>query len=212
VNGVSAPSFIDKMKFILGLKLGMSQIFDKDGKVVPLTLIEAGPCQITQIKTKKSDGYESLQIGFKQIEKKKKIKKPMAEKPFRFIREFRAKGAPSLSGKVGDKIDVSVFQEGDIVKVAGISKGKGFQGGVRRWGFHGKFATHGVKHEERTVGSIGDSGMERVWKGKKLPGRMGGMRTTVKNLQVMKVDKENNLLAVRGAVPGHVGTLVEIRA
>jgi len=210
IDGVSAPSFIDKMKFILGLKLGMSQFFDKDGKVVPLTLIEAGPCQITQVKTKESDGYESLQVGFKEIEKKKKIKKPMAHKPFRFIREFR--NAPAGELKLGDKIDVSVFQEGDIVKVAGVSKGKGFQGGVRRWGFHGKFATHGIKHEERTVGSIGDSGMERVWRGKKMPGRLGGVRTTVKNLQVVKVDKDNNLLAVRGAVPGHPGTLVEIRA
>jgi len=197
------------MKFILGLKLGMSQIFDKDGNVVPLTLIEAGPCQITQVKTKESDGYESLQVGFKEIVKKKKIKKPMAHKPFRFIKEFRNTSAGEL--KIGDKIDVSLFQEGDIVKVAGVSKGKGFQGGVRRWGFHGKFQTHGIKHEVRTVGSIGDSGMERVWKGKKMPGRMGGMRTTVKNLQVVKVDKDNNLLALRGAVPGHPGTLLEIR-
>jgi len=198
------------MKFILGLKLGMSQIFDKDGNVVPLTLIEAGPCQITQVKTKESDGYESLQVGFKEITKKNKIKKPMAQKPFRFIREFRNARAGEM--KVGDKIDVSLFQEGDIVKVAGVSKGKGFQGGMKRWGFHGKFATHGIKHEARTVGAIGDGGLERVLKGKKLPGRMGTVRTTVKNLQVVKVDKENNLLAVRGAVPGHPGTLVEIRS
>jgi len=197
------------MKFILGLKLGMSQIFDKDGNVVPLTLIEAGPCQITQVKTKKSDGYESLQVGFKEIVKKSKIKKPMAHKPFRFIREFRNAAAGEL--KLGDKIDVSLFKEGDIVKVAGVSKGKGFQGGVRRWGFHGKKATHGVKHEARTIGSIGATGLQRVIKGKKMPGRMGGVRTTVKNLQVIKVDKDNNLLAVRGAVPGHPGTLVEIR-
>ncbi|MFH1575721.1 MAG: 50S ribosomal protein L3 [Candidatus Nealsonbacteria bacterium] len=201
------------MKFILGLKLGMSQIFDKDGNVVPLTLIEAGPCQITQVKTKESDGYESLQIGFKEIEKKKKIKKPMQNKPFRFIREFRTPPTGGSAGemKLGDKIDVSIFQEGDIVKVAGVAKGKGFQGGMRRWGFHGKFATHGIKHEARTVGSIGDSGIERVVKGKKMPGRMGGSRITVKNLKVIKVDKDNNLLAVRGAVPGHPGTLVEIR-
>ncbi|MFH1780497.1 MAG: 50S ribosomal protein L3 [Candidatus Nealsonbacteria bacterium] len=200
------------MKFLLGLKLGMSQIFDKDGNIVPLTLIEAGPCQITQVKTRKSDGYESLQVGFKEIEKKNKIKKPMTLKPFRFIREFRAKDASVLEGKVGDKIDVSLFQEGDIVKVAGVSKGKGFQGGMRRWGFHGKFATHGIKHEARTIGAIGDGGLERVWRGKKMPGRMGSDRITVKGLRVMKVDKENNILAVRGAVPGHPGTLVEIRS
>jgi large subunit ribosomal protein L3 len=210
LTGLVPRPFIDKvMKFILGLKLGMSQIFDKDGNVVPLTLIEAGPCQITQIKTKKSDGYESLQLGFKEIVKKNKIKKPMAHKPFRFIREFR--NAPVGELKLGDKIDISSFKEGDIVKVAGVSKGKGFQGGMRRWGFHGKFATHGIKHEARTIGSIGDSGMERVIKGKKMPGRMGGVRNTVKNLQVMKVDKDNNLIAVRGSVPGNEGTLVEIR-
>lgn len=198
------------MKFILGLKLGMAQTYDKDGNVVPLTLIEAGPCQITQVKNEKSDGYNSLQVGFKEITKKNKIKKPMTSKPFKFLKEFRNAG--TAESKVGDKLDVSIFQEGELVKVAGVSKGKGFQGGVRRWGFHGKFATHGIKHEERTIGSIGDSGKERVIKGKKMPGRMGSDRTTVKNLEVIKVDKENNLLAVRGAVPGRVGTLLEIRA
>lgn len=189
----------------------MSQIFDKDGNIVPLTLIEAGPCQITQVKTKESDGYESLQVGFKEIEKKNKVKKPMQHKPFRFIREFRDKGS-ALAGNLGDKIDVSVFQEGDIVKVAGVAKGKGFQGAMKRWGFHGRKATHGMKHEARNVGSIGATGLQRVIKGKKMPGRMGGSRITVKSLKVMKVDKENNLLAVRGAVPGSPGTLVEIRA
>ncbi len=198
------------MKFILGLKLGMSQIFDSKGNVVPLTLIEAGPCQVTQIKTKKSDGYQSLQVGFQEITKKNKIKKPMQGKPFRFLREFRDVTVDEC--KIGDKIDAGVFQEGDVVKVSGISKGKGFQGGVKRWGFKGKFATHGIKHEERTIGSIGDSGAEKVIKGKKMPGRMGFDRTTVKNLEIVKVDKENNLLAVRGAVPGHKGTLLEIRA
>jgi len=187
----------------------MSQTFEQDGTVVPVTLIEAGPCQITQIKTKKSDGYESLQVGFQEIKKKNKIKKPMASKPFRFIREFR--NAVAGESKVGDKIDVSSFKEGEMVKVSGISKGKGFQGGVRRWGFKGKFQTHGIKHEGRTIGSVSDSGKERVIKGKRMPGRMGSDRVTVKNLKVIKVDQENNLLVVSGAVPGRPGTLLEVR-
>ncbi len=114
--------------------------------------------------------------------------------------------------KSGDKIDVSIFQEGDKVKISGISKGKGFAGVVKSWGFHGRNATHGVKHEQRTPGSTGSSFPERVVKGKKMPGRMGFGRITVKNLKVVKIDKENNLLAVKGAVPGRKGTLLEIRS
>ncbi len=185
----------------------MSQVFDAQGNVVPVTLIEAGPCEITQIKTKDKDGYESVQVGFRKIEKAKKIKKPQAKKPFRFVREFKTTG----DYKAGGQIDVSVFQEGDTVKVAGISKGKGFQGAVKKWGFHGRKQTHGVKHEHRTIGSIGASFPERVFKGRKMAGRMGAERVTVKNLEIIKVDKENNLLAVRGAVPGRKGTLLEIR-
>lgn len=200
------PGFLLKnMKFILGLKLGMSQMFDEKGQVVPVTLIEAGPCQVLQIKTNEKDGYEAVQIGFRKIEKKKKIKKPMKKKPFRFLREF-----PVSEYKIGDKIDVSIFQAGDTVKVSGVSKGKGFQGAVKRWGFSGRDATHGVKHEHRTLGSVGTTGPQRVIKGKKMPGRMGSERVTVKNLKIVKVDKENNLLAVKGAVPGIKGTLLEI--
>jgi len=112
---------------------------------------------------------------------------------------------------VGDVFDVSVFEEGDSVKVSGISKGKGFQGGVKRHGFHGRNATHGVKHEERTLGSVGSAYPQRVIKGRKMPGRMGYDRVTVKNLKIVKIDKENNLIVVKGAVPGHRGTLLEIR-
>lgn len=193
-------------KFILGQKLKMSQVFDDKGNVVPVTLIEAGPCKVLEIKTKERDGYNALQVGFKKIEKKKKIKKPMEKKPFRFLREFK-----NGEYKVGDKIDVSVFQEGDLVKVSGISKGKGFQGAVKRWGFSGGGASHGVKHEHRTLGSVGTSFPERVIKGRKMPGRMGFERMTVKNLKVVKIDKENNLLVIKGAVPGSRGTLLEIR-
>lgn len=184
----------------------MSQIFTEKGKVVPVTLVEAGPCEVTQIKQKEKDGYEALQLGFKKIEKKKKIKKAMQKKPFKWLREFQ-----NGEHKVGDNIDVSIFQEGDLVKVSGVSKGKGFAGAVKRWGFHGRNATHGVKHEERTLGSTGSSYPERVIKGKKMSGRMGAERVTVKNLKIAKIDKDNNLLFVQGAVPGPKGTLLEIR-
>jgi len=193
------------MKFILGQKLEMTQMFDEKGNVVPVTLIEAGPCVVTQIKTKEKDKYEATQIGF--IPKLKRVKKTEKGKEFRSLREFEGGDY-----KLGDKIDVSVFQEGDIVKVSGISKGKGFQGAVKRWGFKGKAsATHGTKHEHRTLGSVGTSFPERVIKGRKMPGRMGAERVSVKNLKIVKIDKENNLIAVKGAVPGRRGTLLEIR-
>lgn len=195
------------VKFILGQKLEMSQIFTEDGKVVPVTLIEAGPCRVLQVKTKDKDGYEAAQIGFKKIDKKKKIKKTMKGKEFRYLREFRN----SQEYKVGDEIDVSVFKEGDKVKISGLSKGKGFQGAVKRWGFSGRGASHGVKHEARTLGSTGSAFPQRVIKGRKMPGRMGFERVTVKNLKVVKVDKENNILAVKGAIPGRKRTLLEIR-
>jgi len=197
----------------------MSQVFDEKGKVIPITLIQAGPCYVTQAKTKeprtitfgklrgKKDGYDAIQAGFKKL-KAKKVKKPQKQKPFRYLREFRGDVSKH---KMGDKIDVSVFQEGDIVKVSGISKGKGFQGGVKRWGLKGRGASHGVKHEHRTLGSVGSSFPERVIKGKKMPGRMGSDRITVKNLKIIKIDKENNIIAVKGAVPGRRGTLLEIR-
>jgi len=188
----------------------MSQIF-KDNKVVPVTLIETGPCFVTQIKEKEKDGYSAVQVGFEKLEQKK-VKKSLREKPFRYLREFRVDESEIKNYKLGQKIDVSIFREGDKVKISGQSKGKGFQGVVKRWGFSGRDATHGVKHEHRTVGSVGPSGPERVFKGKKMPGRMGGERVTVKNLEVVKVDPENNLIAVRGAVPGNRGRLVEIRS
>ncbi len=173
----------------------MTQIFNEERKVIPVTLIEAGPCLVTQIKTKEKDKYEAVQVGF--LKKGKK---------FRHLRE--ASDGNDL--KPGDEINVSVFQEGDKVKIAGTSKGKGFQGGVKRWGFHGRKATHGVKHEERTIGSVGMTGPQRVMKGKKMPGRTGADRVTVKNLTIVKVDPENNLIAVKGAVPGPKGMLLEI--
>lgn len=194
------------MKFILGKKIEMSQIWKED-KVIPVTLIEAGPCFITQAMTKEKNGYSAVQIGFEKL-KEKKIKKTQNKKPYRYLREFRIE---SPEFKVGDTIDVSVFKQGDKVKVSGISKGKGFQGAVKRWGFAGSPATHGTKHGKRSVGSIGSTFPERVIKGKKMPGRMGNARITVQNLEIVKIDKEKNQLGLCGAVPGRRGTLLEIR-
>jgi len=202
------------MKFILGKKIEMTQMFDEKGRVIPVTLIEAGPCYVAQIMTKEKDKYESIQIGFEKL-KDKKVKKPQKKKPYRYMKEFKNKEQRTKNKeqelKMGDKIDVSIFKEGDKVKISGISKGKGFAGVVKRWGFHGQTATHGTKHEERTIGSIGSAFPQRVIKGKKMPGRMGTERVTVKNLKIVKVDVENNLIAIKGAVPGRRGTLLEIR-
>jgi large subunit ribosomal protein L3 len=186
----------------------MSQIFDEKGNLIPVTLFEAGPCQVTQIKTKEKDGYEAIQLGF--IKKMKKIKKTEKGKEFKYLREFRNKELGIESYELGKKIDVSIFKEGDRVLVSGISKGKGFAGVVKRWGFAGKDATHGTKHERRMPGAIGSATPSRVVKGRKMPGRMGFGRVTIKNLKVVKVDPENNLLAVKGAIPGARGTLLEI--
>lgn len=185
----------------------MSQIFKENGEVIPVTLVEAGPCKVVQIKTKEKDGYDAIQIGFEKIQKPKKIKKTMKGKEFRYLKEFKG----NQDFKVGDQIDVSIFQEGERIKVSGVSKGKGFQGAVKRWGFSGRGASHGVKHEARTLGSVGSSFPQRVAKGRKMPGHAGFRRVTVKNLKIVKVDKENNILAIKGAVPGRKGTLLEIR-
>jgi large subunit ribosomal protein L3 len=195
------------MKFILGKKIKMSQIFDKEGNVIPVTLVEAGPCFVCQLKTKEKDGYEAVQIGFEKL-KEKKITKTKKKKPFRYLREFKNE---IKNYQLGQKIDVSIFKEGDKISVSGISKGKGFAGVVKRWGFAGRPKTHGTKHEEREMGSAGASTPHRVIKGKKMPGRGGGKRVTIKNLEVMKVDPDKNLLYIKGAVPGRKGTLLEIK-
>ena len=220
-NRAIARFFFKDMEYILGQKIGISQLFEESGKLTPVTLILAGPCYVLQKKTKEKDGYLSLQVGFKKIEKKNKIGKSMRGKEYKYIKEFRTqegpKNKPEEEGvegsllNVGDEINASVFQEGQVVKVSGMSKGKGFQGAVKRHGFSGRNATHGVKHEHRTLGSTGSRFPQHVIKGRKMPGHMGFERVTVKNLKVMKVDKENNLLVVKGAVPGTKGTLLEIR-
>lgn len=198
------------MPFLLGKKIEMTQVFNQEGKVIPVTLVEAGPCVICQVKNKEKDGYEAVQVGFKQ--KTKHLKKAENKKPFKILKEFRIETKEQTAEKIdlGDEFRVDVFKEGDTVKVSAISKGKGFQGGVKRWGFKGRNQTHGVKHEHRTLGSVGATGPARVLKGKKMPGQTGFQRTTIKNLKVIKIDKENNVLAIKGAIPGRRGTLVEI--
>ncbi|MBI2640249.1 MAG: 50S ribosomal protein L3 [Candidatus Sungbacteria bacterium] len=205
------------MKAILGKKLEMTQIFDGEGNVIPVTLVHVLPNTVIQVKTKEKDGYDAVQVGTGE-RKSRNIAKPQRGHfkdlgNFRYVREFRPSlQAPSSKLQArGEKTDVSQFQEGDTVRVSGISKAKGFQGVVKRHGFHGAPATHGTKHAHREPGSIGPTWPQRVIKGRRMAGRMGGERITVKNLKIAKVDVENNLLAILGAVPGRRGTLIEIR-
>lgn len=186
----------------------MTQMFDPNGKRIPVTLVEAGPCVVTQVKTKEADGYLAVQMGFDKIAEKR-VRKTQAQKPFINIVEFRCdEGTGEV--KAGDVVSLADFKEGDKVKIAGISKGKGNQGVVRRFKYKGRHSvTHGTKHELRNLGSVGCQGGVR--KGKGMPGRMGGDRITVKNLVVVKVDAEKNLVALRGALPGNKGTIIEIR-
>lgn len=207
------------MKYILGTKIGMTQMFNAEGSVIPVTLIQATPNVVLQVKHKEKDGYEAIQVGFGE-RKPKNIKKPQKGHfkelgNFRYVREFRKMpNAEFQMPNVGDKIDASVFVEGDKIKVSGISKAKGFQGVVKRHGFHGAPASHGTKHAHREPGSIGGRGGRaggRVTKGMRMAGRMGGERVTTRGLKIAKVDVEKNILAIRGAVPGRKGTLLEIR-
>lgn len=205
--GLCPAFFVSFMKFILGKKIGASQVFDEKGNVIPVTWIEAGPCFITQLKAEKTDGYSALQLGFEK--KAKNVKKTEKGKEFKYLREQRTENSKKF--KLGDKIDNSIFKEGEFINVSGISKAKGFQGVVKRWGFAGQKKTHGTKHATRQPGSIGAGGPEKVLKGKKMAGRTGGRRVTVKNIEVVKIDRDKNLIAVKGAVPGRKGTLLEIR-
>ena len=199
------------MKFILAKKIEMSQVFGDDGKVRPVTWLEAGPVFITQKKSAEKDGYVSVQVGF-GAKKEKNIKKPQKKLGnFAIFKEFKPLTSGVSLPEVGDKIDVSVFTEGDAVNVSGTSKGKGFQGVVKRHGFAGGSRTHGQKHSEREPGSIGATWPQRVLKGRRMPGRMGTERVTVRNLKVIKIIPEKNLMAVSGAIPGNRGSLVEVR-
>lgn len=200
-------------KYILGKKLGMTQIFDDKGNVHPITLIEAGPVTVTQVLVKDKNGYDAVQVGFgkKKLNnpehghQKKFVKKD--EKGFAFLREFSPEDKKL---KTGDTLSVKQFEVGDRVTVRATTKGKGFQGVVKRWGFKGGPKSHGKKHTQRTPGSIGSAFPQRVLKGKKMAGRMGTNKKSILNLKIVYINKDKNLLGVRGAVPGNRGTYVEI--
>ena len=191
------------MKVIIGTKIGMTQIIGEDGLVTPVTILQAGPITATQIKTVETDGYNAVQFGYGQGKNLSKsvtghVKK--ASVTPKTLKEFRTDSAADL--KVGDSISVDAFELGDKVTVTGTSKGKGFAGTVKRWNFQESRNTHGFKGDIRKVGSIGSMYPQKVFKGKRMPGRMGHDQVTVKNLIVAYIDKENNLLGLRGAVPG----------
>lgn len=200
---------------ILGKKIGMTTLFEDDGNAVPCTVIEAGPCYVTQIMKKEKDGYEAVQLGFEE-KKEKNSTKPLVEKfkkvkvpVLRYVKEVRDFPAENL--KEGDQVKVDMFKEGDIVKVTGKSKGKGFQGVVKRHGFGGGVRTHGQSDRERAPGSIGGSSYpSRVFKGQRMAGRTGGDKVTTRNLKVVKVFGDSNLILIKGAVPGTKTGLVEI--
>ncbi len=199
------------MKFILGKKREMVQFYQEDGTVHPATIVDAGPITVTQIKTQEKDGYAAVQVGFGN-KTAKNVSKPVLGHlknlgPFENIVEF---DAPIDGVNVGDVMDASVFTVGDTVVVSGISKGKGFQGVVKRHGFHGGPRTHGQKHSEREPGSIGGGLRNRVPKGMRMGGRMGSDRITTKNLTILAVDAVNNIILVKGALPGRRGTLIEV--
>lgn len=190
----------------------MSQVFDAEGNVQPVTVVKVGPLTVTQLKTPENDGYSAVQVGF-GTRHEKNISKPVKGHlnglgNFRFLREFPLTN-PEV--KVGDKIEVSTFAEGDMVEVSGTSKGKGFQGVVKRHGFHGGPRTHGQKHSEREPGSIGGGLRTGTRPGMRMAGRMGGDRITVKNLKIVQIDAEQNQILISGAIPGRRGTLVEIK-
>lgn len=204
-------------KAIIGRKVGMSQIFDETGKVIPVTVIEAGPCVVTQKKTVEKDGYSALQLGFSDISEKKLSqgelghfqKNGLAAK--KYLKEFRLDNSAE-SANIGDTIKADVFAAGDVIDVTGISKGKGYAGQTKRWGGHTQCHTHGVGPIHRSVGSCGsNSTPSRVMPGKHMPGHMGVEQVTVQNLDVVKVDAALNLIAVRGAVPGPKGGIVFLK-
>ena len=203
-------------KAIIGRKLGMTQLFSKDGKVIPVTVVEAGPCPVVQVKTLERDGYSAIKLGFSQVDEKK-LNKPQAGlfkktgiAPCKVLKEFKIDGAESVA--VGTVIEFDTFAAGDKIDVSGISKGHGFTGVIKRWNNHRLKETHGVGPVHREVGSMGaNSSPSRVFKGKKMPGQYGHENVTILNLEVVKVDKERNVILVKGAVPGPVKGIVTIR-
>lgn len=203
------------MKAIVGTKQAMTQLFDEKGVVHAATVLQVTPHTVSQIKSAETDGYEAMQIatGEQKEARLSRAQKGHLGGAFRFVREFRPLRGETFDGlEKGGTYDAAVFEVGDTVAVSAISKGKGFQGVVKRHGFAGGPKTHGQKHSLRAPGSIGSTGPQRVFKGTKMAGRMGGERITVKNLKVLRVDVENNLLYLSGAVPGRKGSRVEVRS
>lgn len=204
------------IKGLIGKKIGMTQVYDEDGRVIPVTVLEAGPCVITQVKTKDRDGYDAIQVGLVEPRPPRHISKGerghLAKQelaPMRHLREFKLSNGEEVN--VGDQLLAGVFAKSDMLTVTATSKGKGFQGVVRRHGFGGGRMTHG-SHFKRAPGSIGQCATpSRVFPGKKMPGQMGNKRVTVKNLEVVDVIEDKNLILVKGAVPGSKGGIVTIR-
>ncbi|MEK7307538.1 MAG: 50S ribosomal protein L3 [Nitrospirota bacterium] len=202
------------MKSIFGKKIGMTQIFSGEGQVIPVTVIEAGPCKIVQAKTMEKDSYEAFQMGFDEIKKEKNVTKgrlghfkKASLPPYRLLKEVKMDGL-----KVGDDITVDIFNKGDKVSISGISKGKGFQGVMKRHNYKGGPGSHGSMFN-RAPGSIGSSSFpSRVWKNKGLPGHMGSEKVTIKNIVIIEIKKEQNLLLIKGSVPGANGGYLMIRS
>lgn len=204
------------MRGIIGKKLGMTLFFDDNGESKSGTVIEVGPCYVTQIKTIENDGYNAVQLGFGKRKKKRATKAELGHvekhnlEPFQLLKEFRNFEVNDL--KPGDEVKADLFLEGETVHVTGISKGRGFAGTMKRWGFGGGPKTHGQSNKYRMPGSIGHSSdPSRVFKGKRMAGRLGNKRVTVKNLQILKIDPDNNIMVVKGAVPGAKKGIVLIR-
>ena len=203
-------------KGIIGRKIGMTQLFTENGNVVPVTVVEAGPCTVIQKKTVENDGYSAVQLGFEDI-REKLVLKPVkghydkAQVAYkRVLKEFKLDNAEAMN--VGDVLKADVFAAGDVVDVTGISKGKGYQGTIKRLGFHRQPMTHGTSGYHRHQGSMGaNSTPSKVMKGKGMPGHMGSEQVTIQNLSVVKIDVENNLIAIKGAIPGPNGGLVVVK-
>ena len=199
---------------ILGEKVGMTKVFTDKGESVPVTVIIAGPCRVIQKKDTEKDGYNAIQLGFKSIKKNKALKPIIGHyskskmDPLKYLREFKINDPKKYT--LGQEIKVDIFKQGEKVTIIGISKGKGFAGGIKRHNFSGGPKTHGQKEYFRSVGSIGATDAARVFKGQKLPGHMGTDRVNIKNLEVVKIDTERNLLLVKGSVPGAKGEMLII--
>ena len=201
-------------KAILARKVGMTQVYDEQGRVIPVTVLEAGPCRVVQVKNMDTDGYNSIQLGFVD-KKEQRVNRPMTGhfkkaklKPLRYLREFRVEDSGQY--KTGQEIKADSFTAGDYVDISAISRGKGFAGSIKKMGFSRGPKTHG-SHYHRGPGSLGSVAPARVFKGRRLPGRMGGWRRTIQNLVVVDADAEKNILLVKGSVPGPRGGLLEIK-